>query len=110
MRTVCVQFQPKRARGVSVEVVTQLMARTAKSAGIVRTFGVEVAPSRQPWVNYFFTARYAGPVWAHLRRRALHHRRLGSALRESTIVTCEGSRGWDNYRLLHHFDPAQAVD
>lgn len=26
------------------------------------------------------------------------------------IVVCEGSLGWDDYLLLHHFDPQQALD
>lgn len=31
-------------------------------------------------------------------------------LRRSSIVTCQGSRGWDDYRLLHHFDSRQPLD
>jgi hypothetical protein len=49
-------------------------------------------------------------VWNELRTRALKHRRLGAALRRSAIVTIQGSRGWDNYRLLHHFDGREQLD
>jgi hypothetical protein len=34
----------------------------------------------------------------------------GSALRNAAIIMCEGTRGWDDYRLLHHYDPAQPLD
>jgi hypothetical protein len=36
--------------------------------------------------------------------------RLGAALRQSAIVTVEGSGGWDDYRLLHHFDDREHLD
>ncbi len=26
------------------------------------------------------------------------------------IVTCEGENGWEDYRLLYHYDPAQQLD
>jgi len=28
----------------------------------------------------------------------------------NTIVVCEGNSGWDDYLLLHHFDPNQKLD
>ena len=36
--------------------------------------------------------------------------RLVSGLAESTIVVCQGQHGWDDYLLLHHFDPTQPLD
>jgi hypothetical protein len=43
-------------------------------------------------------------------RATEEHGRLGPKLRRSSIVTCQGSRGWDNFRLLHHFDSRQPLD
>ena len=31
-------------------------------------------------------------------------------LRSAAIVTCEGSNGWDDYLLLHSFDPDEKID
>lgn len=30
--------------------------------------------------------------------------------KESSIVTCEGECGWDDYLLLHHFDPKEKLN
>jgi len=38
------------------------------------------------------------------------HRVLGPSLRRSCIVTCEGTRGWDNYLLLYHFNQKLKLD
>ena len=29
---------------------------------------------------------------------------------KTSIVVCEGSEGWDNYLLLHHFDQSEKLD
>jgi hypothetical protein len=31
-------------------------------------------------------------------------------LAAATIVCCEGTNGWDDYLLLHHFDPSESLD
>lgn len=28
----------------------------------------------------------------------------------AAIIVCEGRHGWDDYLLLHHFDPLQPID
>jgi hypothetical protein len=35
---------------------------------------------------------------------------IGRAARASCIVTCEGENGWDDYLLLHHYDPTEKPD
>jgi hypothetical protein len=60
--------------------------------------------------NFYFNSLAVGRTWRMLHSRALGHRKWGSRLRRSAIVTCEGSRGWDNYLLLQHFDKRQLLD
>ena len=31
-------------------------------------------------------------------------------LSQTSIITCEGSHGWDDYLLLHHFDTKEETD
>jgi hypothetical protein len=35
---------------------------------------------------------------------------FGGALAESSMAMCEGQRGWEDYLLLHHYDPAVQLD
>jgi len=78
----------------------------------VLRFEVSKGNDRGPYVNFHFIGqnRSLTHIWLLVRRRALNHRSLGALLRRGSIVTCEGSRGWDNYRLLHHFDPKVPLD
>jgi hypothetical protein len=104
------QFQARLAPRLSVEMVTILLALTAASDSNVAQFSVRRGRRPAQWINYHFTTRSVGPLWKRLHTKALHHRKHGLAPRKSTIVTCEGSRGWDNYLLLHHFRFGQPLD
>jgi hypothetical protein len=110
MRTLSIQFQPSRSPDLTVEAVTTLMARIAASLSDVREFTVQRGSERDPCINYFFTSRAPARIWMALGVQAFAHRRLGPRLRRATIVTCQGSRGWDNYLLLHHFDQRHSLD
>lgn len=40
----------------------------------------------------------------------LEHSTLGPQITSSTILTTEGDAGWDDFFLLHHFDPTEELD
>jgi len=105
MQTLSVQFQPQRAAGITNRVC-ELMLRIALESD-VRTFSVEGSRARNGYLNFMFASAAARLTWRAVQRIALSHRTLGRQLRHSTIVTCQGTRGWNNDRLLHHFDPRQ---
>jgi hypothetical protein len=65
---------------------------------------------RDGYFNFFFESPTIAKTWRAAHRLALGHRTFGRALRRSTIVVCQGSRVWDNYRLLHHSDSKKALD
>jgi len=110
MRTLCVQLQPNRAKALSPRSVTHLMVRLAEGLTYVREFSFSRGKDRGPYINYCFKSRSPTRVWKALKGRAFGGSRLGVLLRRSSIVTCEGSRGWDNYLLLHHFNSKVPVD
>src|SRR6185436_7639827 len=110
MRSICFQFQPWRAPTLSTLRVTMLMARIAASESKLVRFSIQKGRDRTACVNYIFTAGKTAPIWKTLYLRVLHHRQWGSLLRKSSIVTAEGTRGWDNYLQLHHFDSTQILD
>jgi hypothetical protein len=110
MKTVCLQFQPDRAPKVSVAIVSALMLRIALAERSVQEFTVRPSRSSEKYINYLFVGRAIGSIWNAVRSRALRHRLLGAELRGACIATAEGSRGWHNYLLLHHFDSIQTLD
>lgn len=110
MRTLCIQFQPRRAPGLQPRHVASVLADFAASVGGIRTFSFRGGNDRGPYVNYFFDTRSPRKIWRAMSGSILRHHRIGAGLRRSTIITCEGTRGWDNYLLLHHFDSKVGLD
>lgn len=109
MRTLSVQFQPRRSSELNPGRISELMLRIALDTD-VRTFSIERSHARNSYVNFLFVSMTVGRTWRAVQRIALNHRTLGKLIRISTIVTCQGTRGWDNYRLLHHCDPKLRLD
>lgn len=112
MRTLSIQFQPARSPKLSSTRVLALLAESVASDPAVLRFEVHKGSDRGAYVNYHFVgqSRDLARVWSLIERRALQHRSLGASLRRGTIVTCQGSRGWDDYLLLHHFDSIVPLD
>src|SRR5690349_15926796 len=111
MRMLCLQFQPKSAVGLSANVVTSLMARIASTVPEVRRISFERGADHRGYINYCFSTRgVPASVWRAVDTRGLKHPRIGKRLRRASIVTCTGSRGWDNYLLLHHFEGGVQLD
>ena len=108
MKTIWIQVQPKRAPGIDVDAVSTLLFRLSLTPGI-RGFSIQRGP-KLSWVNFCFESKTIGSAWQALCSGALAHPKWGSRLRRSSIVTCEGSRGWANYLMLHHFDAKQVLD
>jgi hypothetical protein len=59
-----------------------------------------------PYINIDFRAADVRVLWSAVKEQV----RANAELAACSIVCCEGERGWDDYRLLHHFDPSQPVD
>jgi hypothetical protein len=106
-KLLCIQAQPARAKSLDLEAVAAFLGSRVMSAGVRELF-IERGRS-DAWINFNFRSISVDRTW-DVVQPAFQHRRWGAALRRSTIVICQGSRGWDDYRLLHHFDGKQALD
>ena len=112
MRSLAVQFQPGRATSTKVASVVSLMTRIAGSNVSLLGFAYRKGNDRGSYVNFQFEVPAAklAQTLASIVAGALGHRVLGPSLRRSCIVTCEGTRGWDNYLLLYHFNQKLKLD
>ena len=112
MRALILQFHPKRAPRLPLARVVQRLAEVAASLPEVKAMTFMRGRDRGPYVDVSFTlaAKHLPKLWSRVSIRALGRDAFGRALRSAAIVYCEGSRGWDNYMLLYHFDLRQTLD
>lgn len=99
MKRLHVQIQPARSPRLDAEAV---VARLQALAAAVVSRGEDGSP----YTNVDFRTADVRVLWAAVQDQL----RADPALAASAIVCCEGERGWDDYRLLHHFDPAVPLD
>jgi len=112
MRDFLVHLQPNRVGAPSVPSAKVLLSTfAAKNAKIVR-FAFASGRDRGPYVNFFLTCRASdvAAVWRAVKRQVFANPQLGRKLCRSCITTCEGTRSWDNYLLLQHFDEDVQLD
>jgi hypothetical protein len=108
MARLHVQFQPRRASKLPLATVAGVMLTVALSKH-VRDFSITRGRLNE-YVNFDFKTSDVSALWRKLKKSVLGHRRYGKQIRSSVIIARTGSRGWNNYKLLHHFDPSVTVD
>ena len=99
MADICVQIQPGRLASFDESCVEALCSAPA-IAGLVQAVSKSEGTDQGRYINVSFTAADPKAFWEALRE---HLVRLG--LQGACIVTCTGQDGWNDYLLLHHFEP-----
>jgi len=62
------------------------------------------------YINLFVESDDAVGAWDAMKTSLLADSMVGNEIRTAAIVTMTGRNGWDDYLLLHHFDPIQQLD
>ena len=103
-RCLCIQIQPDRDPSRSPEEA--LRVARAVFAGV----RVEAAEDGGPYLNLLFVTDTPDALWTELTDRLFGDDALGAWMRSVSIATLEGEQGWDDYRLLWHWDSDEATE
>ncbi len=103
------QIHPDRAPGLDLTAIRSICERIALDTGIVSRFSFVEGDDERPYVNANFATSDRRTLWQRLQAE-LYDGADGDALRQSSMVMCEGQHGWSDYLLLHHYDPSVACD
>jgi len=109
LKALSIQVQPHRAPGLDIEDVRALMTRIASNALVERSH-FEDGHDGVDYFNFTLGTRDLKALWATILDEVYVDPTLGELVARSSIATCEGSRGWDDYLLLHHYDPKEHRD
>jgi hypothetical protein len=97
MHFLSIQVQPNLLVAFNERAIDQLRSLEAPE-GSVQDVQVQHGNDDGPYFNITFATPDPKVLWPSVRKELV---RLG--LQSASIATCTGSRGWDNYLLLHHF-------
>jgi len=107
MHTVCCQIQIDRLPTLTEEGVIRACRRLSESRPSVR---FESGEDNGRYINLFIESDDAVAACDLINTALLSDRTIGHEIRTAAIVTMTGRRGWDDYLLLHHFDPIEPLD
>jgi hypothetical protein len=100
MKYLCIQLQPELNEASSKEEALAALSKT----GYV--FEVSEGEDKGKYINFIFKSNDLKETWNKINTHYIAQPNLSA----SSIITCEGSKGWDNYLLLHHFDKNVEID
>lgn len=108
MPALKVQVHPERAPTLDLDGVLEIFSNAAEMANA--ELSVSEGAEDGPYLDYDFLAGDLPRLWEVLQSQVFEHDELGPELAVAAIATCQGSRGWDNYLLLHHYDRSVKLD
>lgn len=107
MTEFCIQLQPERAPEVDFEAIKQWAGSFADSSSFVTDFWIDAGDD---YINLRFSTDMPKLFWHAFAAEFLDCNTEGQLNRSCCIAYCQGRRGWDDYLLLHHFDPTEPLD
>jgi len=110
VKAIAIQVQPHRAPGLDIDGVRALFERVATNASLVEHHHFDQGHDKTHYLNFTFGTRDLKALWDFLSEQMFADPTFGQLLASSSIATCEGAHGWDDYLLLHHFDPEERRD
>lgn len=106
MTDFCIQIHPQRAADLDLAGLFSLCNDLARKKDLIRRFAIVDGTDGHDHVNLMFETRRPGKLWSVLQSRLYQSGEFGGALKQCSMAMCQGAHGWDDYLLLHHYDPA----
>ena len=100
MGYLSIQIQPELSPTINSEEITSFLNNEGYKPEIVE------GNDSGKFINLNIETNNIKGLWVKIEKYLHEHNEFSN----STIITCEGSQGWDNYLLLHHFDSNQKIN
>lgn len=105
-----VQVQPGLAPALDLALLRARFAAITQTEASVLRSKIEEGDDDGAYLNLMFKTSDLARLWEVVQTELYGHPTLGELLRQSSMTLCTGETGWDDYGLLHHFNPAFELD
>lgn len=107
---ICIQVHPQRTASLDLHQVKRSCEALAKATPGVRGIGFSEGQDDGDYLNIVMASESPLDSWRLLAPQLFGSLEFGAQLRGACLCMCTGEDGWNDYRLLHHFDPAVPLD
>jgi len=105
MARLVIQVHPHRSPQLDMASLRSHCECVATDKTLVGLFCWQNGFDQHTYVNLTFETDYPSALWKLLHQQLYQASAFGNLMQNASIATCEGQRGWDDYLLLHHFNP-----
>lgn len=100
MKYLNIQIQPERNNSIDESIVIEYLKENG--------YAPEVAEGNDSgkYININVKTNNLKALWVRIKIYLENNNNLY----QSSIITCEGNQGWDDYFLLHHYDTNEKTD
>lgn len=109
-RILSIQLNPEKAPGINVAEFLQRFEDYTGETEYITSYCIEQGKDHGAYINILFKSDDVKKLWAEIKSRFYGIQQQGQLLSAATVVTCQGSRGWDDYLLLHSSDRGEKLD
>jgi hypothetical protein len=99
-----IQIQPERSPLLDVEHAKVQLTEIAKLCAA--RCRVKEGYDEGRYINVNIVTNDLAALWSNIQPEL----QLIDGFAQASIICCEGAHGWDDYLLLHHFDPTEPLD
>ena len=100
MKYISIQIQPELNANVNSKEVIKYLSDKGYTPEITE------GNDSGKYINLNIKTNNIRDTWVTIKT----YLKENNAFSCSSIITCEGSQGWDNYLLLHHFDSNEILN
>ena len=109
MKLITIQVQPGYDNeDYLIKLVSNFVKDLDAKGGYEET-EIEVSPKDNEWVNIHIKSNDLVKDWNNVIHILLNSEKY-SLIKEISIIVCEGDDGWNDYKLLYHFDSSETLD
>ena len=107
---LCMQVQSHLSPQLDLDRLFQLLESIGIHNEIVERFVTIKSNDDNGYIDILFETMNVEKLWRQIMECIYNDHAIGYGISQSSIVVCEGMNGWNDYLLLHHFNPEEKLD
>lgn len=109
MRAINIQVQPDRVPNMNLDEVKAAFVSLSES-DLVEEYDFSEDADKGRYLNFTYGTNDAASLWKEIKSSIFENETLSDEVSRCSMAMCSSEEGWDDYLLLHHFDPSVTLD
>ena len=110
VRTLHIQVQPGLVETLDIVRLRREFQAIATENPLVIAYRFVNGNDESDYYNFDFDTPSPATLWEQIVTDVYKASAFGESVRMASMAICTGHRGWEDYLLIHHWDPSEDLD